>query len=463
MNASAFAPGGSETVVTRGEYEYNGLNWRIVKKGDTDADGVLDQQRVMHYSPNWQLLEEEIDDDLPQADGDERHVQYLWGSRYIDDIVMRREDRDLDGSFDDAGDITRYYLTDAQFSVVTIIDGSATPIERTSYTPYGELRHHRRADLDGDGDVDVFDNNILIANWGSFGVGDLTRNGTVDTFDQNVLLGDWGSALPAGQLSFASEDNIIGYAGYIQDAETQLKLARNRYYNPTLGRWLTRDPIGYEDGSNLYEYSADNPPTVQDPTGLNGLSEYKCCHCMEVRWELRRDLRSRPLKRITPSIWNRYYYVWDGRQTAKIGFVIVGVFEIWGNPELCKYYQKESGQIQFVLWDGTREPPIKGKDNEITYPNQFSVTEEDDLGATLEHRDGLGRNWEGYAFKTELTDFSAEFRCVDSDGNTLHGSPRGFKIKYGSVTAYWKKDKHRKKGGYIRLTDKKLEGYKEIP
>jgi hypothetical protein len=65
-------PGGSETVITRGEYQYNGLNWRTVKKGDTDADGVLDQQRVMHYSAGWQLIEEDVDDDIGQADGDGR-------------------------------------------------------------------------------------------------------------------------------------------------------------------------------------------------------------------------------------------------------------------------------------------------------------------------------------------------------------------------------------------------------
>lgn len=33
------------------------------KRGDTDLDGVLDQQRIMYYSANWQLLEERIDED----------------------------------------------------------------------------------------------------------------------------------------------------------------------------------------------------------------------------------------------------------------------------------------------------------------------------------------------------------------------------------------------------------------
>lgn len=30
------------------EYEYNGLNWRIIKRADTDLDGTVDQQRIMY-------------------------------------------------------------------------------------------------------------------------------------------------------------------------------------------------------------------------------------------------------------------------------------------------------------------------------------------------------------------------------------------------------------------------------
>jgi YD repeat-containing protein len=153
----------------RGSYVYNGLNWRILKQADTDGTGGPDQQRLMHYSAApgiWQLLEEDVWDAwTEQTPGDiDRHVQYVWGhsgGRYIDDILLRREDRvdnegdpGPDGDYDDGGDIARYYLTDAQFTPVAILDDGADVIERISYMPYGHARHHRMADLDGDGDTD---------------------------------------------------------------------------------------------------------------------------------------------------------------------------------------------------------------------------------------------------------------------------------------------------------------------
>ena len=48
--------------------------------------------------------------------------------------------------------------------------------------------------------------------------------------------------------------NEIIFCGYRYDAETQNHYVRNRTYNPVLARGLTRDPIGYSGGINLYEY-----------------------------------------------------------------------------------------------------------------------------------------------------------------------------------------------------------------
>jgi hypothetical protein len=40
------------------------------------------------------------------------------------------------------------------------------------------------------------------------------------------------------------------------------------YYHPALGRWLSRDPVRYRGGPNLYGYVASNPVLGRDPSGL---------------------------------------------------------------------------------------------------------------------------------------------------------------------------------------------------
>jgi len=41
-----------------------------------------------------------------------------------------------------------------------------------------------------------------------------------------------------------------------------------RYYNPSTGRWLSRDPLGELGGINLYGYVGNNPVSFVDPYGL---------------------------------------------------------------------------------------------------------------------------------------------------------------------------------------------------
>ncbi len=64
-----------------------------------------------------------------------------------------------------------------------------------------------------------------------------------------------------------------GQAGYSTDAETGLVLCTNRYYDPQQGRFLTRDPIGYGGGINLYGYTANNPVNWMDPDVFSAASQ----------------------------------------------------------------------------------------------------------------------------------------------------------------------------------------------
>jgi RHS repeat-associated protein len=53
---------------------------------------------------------------------------------------------------------------------------------------------------------------------------------------------------------------------------------RHRDYSPTLGRFIERDPIGFEAGdNNWYRFVANGPTERTDPTGLDWLDCMSAC------------------------------------------------------------------------------------------------------------------------------------------------------------------------------------------
>ncbi len=75
---------------------------------------------------------------------------------------------------------------------------------------------------------------------------------------------------PYGQVMKFSESvpSNFQYAGYYYHAPSGLNLTLNRAYNPSLCRWLNRDPIEESGGTNLYRYAGSNPIRFTDPLGL---------------------------------------------------------------------------------------------------------------------------------------------------------------------------------------------------
>ena len=46
-------------------------------------------------------------------------------------------------------------------------------------------------------------------------------------------------------------------------------------YDPSLGRWLQQDPLGYVDSTNLYEYDMSRPVTMSDPFGTGSQFDFR--------------------------------------------------------------------------------------------------------------------------------------------------------------------------------------------
>ena len=94
-----------------------------------------------------------------------------------------------------------YYLRNSQYSVTALTDETGAVVETYLYTAYGKPGIY-----DGSG-TEIHDSAI---------------------------------------------GNTYMYTGRRWDADTGMYNFRNRYYHPEMGRFVSRDPIGYEDGYNLY-------------------------------------------------------------------------------------------------------------------------------------------------------------------------------------------------------------------
>lgn len=90
-----------------------------------------------------------------------------------------------------------------------------------------------------------------------------------DSFGRRLSEQDFSaSGQPISSLDPAAVDELFGYTGREWDKEAQLQYNRARWYDPSTGRWLSQDPIGFEAGDeNLYRYVENDPMGATDPSG----------------------------------------------------------------------------------------------------------------------------------------------------------------------------------------------------
>jgi RHS repeat-associated protein len=67
---------------------------------------------------------------------------------------------------------------------------------------------------------------------------------------------------------------LFGYAGGLQDRDTGLIRFGARDYDPMVGRWTSKEPLGFNGSSNFYVYAENDPVNFVDVTGLYSMFEF---------------------------------------------------------------------------------------------------------------------------------------------------------------------------------------------
>jgi len=136
--------------------------------------------------------------------------RYVYAS-YIDEPVVRKGPTSTS--------TVHFYHRNQQYSVTAMTTSTGSIAERYAYTAYG----------------------------------------------QPTILNASGTPLSPQTSTLNSR---YSYTGREWDATLGLHHFRARWMSPSAGRFLGRDPIGYEDGTNLFEYVRSNPTNENDPSGL---------------------------------------------------------------------------------------------------------------------------------------------------------------------------------------------------
>ncbi len=191
--------------------------------------------------------------------------EFLHGdpARYPEQVAMIRHNPDTQDQW------TYHYLHDVLGSVIGVVNETGTLVERYTLDAGERLCRSPRA-----GRTRSIRRRVKGTTYDPYG------KVFIEKWDDaaNEGSGAWverasecGTGVPAcGQMPYSPTGNPFLWTGHRYDAAVGLYHTHFRFYDPVLGRWLQRDPIGYAAGSiNLYEYVLSGPLFFIDPLGLS--------------------------------------------------------------------------------------------------------------------------------------------------------------------------------------------------
>ncbi|MBK9041548.1 MAG: hypothetical protein IPL83_20750 [Bdellovibrionales bacterium] len=250
-------------LISKYEYDFNGNPILKVKDGkelassfDTQDRLVSDSMREYAYNPRGQLRL--VTDKVPQTlqtqfnydlVGNLVSVTLPDGKAidYLTDGLNRRVAKKINGQ------LTEQYLYQSQLQIAALLDSEGRLVSRFVYGTKANVPDYL---IKADRTYKIFSDHL-----GSPKLVIDTETGAVV---QQIEYDEFGAVLSDSNPGFQP----FGFAGGLYDSDTKLVRFGARDYNPTVGRWTSKDPIGFNGGdTNLYGYVINDPINFIDPDG----------------------------------------------------------------------------------------------------------------------------------------------------------------------------------------------------
>ena len=214
--------GTADDYTTEYEWDHDNRLTKLTYKNNSDT---VTKEIEYGYDLFGRRISKTIDWD-GAGSGSAEEVHYVYDG---DDILL---------AFDESGDLTNRYLHGPA------VDQILADEQVTSLTSAGDVLWPL---VDNLGSVrDIVDSTGAVENHLTY---DAFGNVTSETDD--------------------TVDHIYAYTGRDRDEESDLQYNRARYYDASVGRWISEDPIAFAAGdSNLTRYVGNFTVGARDPTGL---------------------------------------------------------------------------------------------------------------------------------------------------------------------------------------------------